>query len=152
MKILVAFYSRSGNTKRAAGIIAKTLGAEMDEIIDKKNRRGILGFLRAGYDATRGKTTEIEFHKDPSGYDLVVIGTPTWNGRVTPAVRTYLLKNREKIGRAAFFTTCAGRSRKCLAQMREILGKEPMKEGIFYVKSLERDAREFAEGLKKLVG
>ncbi len=40
MKILVAFYSRSGNTKRAAGIIAKTLGAEMDEIIDKKNRRG----------------------------------------------------------------------------------------------------------------
>ncbi|ASJ11291.1 flavodoxin [Thermococcus sp. P6] len=149
MKILVVFYSRTGNTRKAAKIMAEVLNADVDEVIDKKNRRGILGFLRAGYDATRGKTTEIEFQRDPSDYDLVVIGSPTWNSRVTPAIRTYLMKNGEKIKKAAFFTTCAGRSRKCLSQMEEILGKKPLKAGILLQKSLERDAREFAEELKK---
>ena len=29
--------------------------------------------------------------------DIVILGGPVWNGRVAPAVRTYLLKNRESI-------------------------------------------------------
>ena len=109
MKALVTFYSRDGHTKRAAEIIAKALNADIDEIKDKKPRKGIIGFLRAGYDATRGKTTEINFSKNPADYDIVIIGSPVWNGRVTPAVRTYLLKNRDGIKKAAFFATCAGR-------------------------------------------
>jgi len=55
MKTLVTFYSRDGHTKRAAEIIAKALNADIDEIKDKKPRKRIIGFLRAGYDATRGK-------------------------------------------------------------------------------------------------
>ena len=152
MKTLIAFYSRSGTTKRVAQEVAKALNADVDEVIDKKSRKGILGFLRAGYDATRGKTTEIEFEKDPSGYDLVVIGTPVWNGRVTPAIRTYLLRNREKIKNAAFFSTCAGRPGKCLEQMEELWGKKPILKKILIRKGLDEGTEELVNELKTLMG
>ena len=152
MKTLVVFYSRSGTTKRVALDVAKALNADIDEVIDKKSRKGILGFLRAGYDATRDKTTEIEFEKDPSDYDLVIIGTPVWNGRVTPAIRTYLLRNRERIKRAAFFSTCAGRPGKCLGQMKEILGQEPLLKKVLVRKRLDEGTEELVNELKTLMG
>jgi len=152
VKTLVVFYSRSGTTKWVAQEVARALNADVDEVIDKKPRKGILGFLIAGYDATKGKTTEIEFEKDPSGYDLVVIGTPVWNGRVTPAIRTYLLQNRGKIGNAAFFCTCAGRGGKCLEQMGEILGRRPVLSKALVKKRLDEGIKELVEELKALSG
>ncbi len=47
-KILVAYYSKTGNTKRAAEDIAKSLGADLEEIKDKRNRKGFGRGLRAG--------------------------------------------------------------------------------------------------------
>jgi hypothetical protein len=31
--------------------------------------------------------------KSPAEYDLIVVGTPNWASRITPAIRTYLKKN-----------------------------------------------------------
>jgi len=148
MKTLIAFYSRDGHTKRAAEIIAKGLSADIDEIEDKKSRKGIIGFLRAGYDATRGKTTEINFSKNPANYDVVIVGSPVWNGRVTPAIRTYLLKNRNSIKKIAFFVTCASREGKCLMQMREIYGGSVMVERIIKRNKIEKGVKSFVEELK----
>ncbi|AAL80838.1 hypothetical protein PF0714 [Pyrococcus furiosus DSM 3638] len=148
MKTLVVFYSRSGTTKRVAQELAKALGADIDEVIDKKSRKGILGFLRAGYDATRGRTTRIEFTKDLSEYDVVIIGTPVWNGRVTPAIRTYLLENRENIKQAIFFATCAGRPGKCLKQMEEIYGGKVLLRKVLLRKELEKGIEELKRNIE----
>lgn len=148
MKILVAFYSRDGHTKKAGEIIAKDLNADIDEIEDKKPRKGIIGFLRAGYDATRGKTTEIKFSKNPADYDFVILGSPVWIGRVTPAVRTYLLKNRNSIKKVAFFVTCASREGKCLMQMKEIYGGKIIAERMIKRRKIEEGAESFIEELK----
>ena len=150
-KILVAFYSRDGHTKKAAELIAEHLNADIDEIEDKKSRKGFIRFLIAGYDATRGKTTEITFSKDPSDYDIVIIGSPVWNGRITPAVRTYLLKNKEKIKKSCFFVTCAAKDRKALSQMNEIYGGEVLSKKVLTRKTLEEEARELAEELKSII-
>ena len=103
MKTLIAYYSRSGHTRKAAEIMSKILDAEIDEIIDKKLRSGIFGFLSAGYDATFGKKTDIKFKKDPKKYDVVIIGTPVWNGRLTPVVRTYLIMEPKENKRERLF-------------------------------------------------
>ena len=151
MKTLVTFYSRDGHTKRAAEIIAKALNADIDEIKDKKSRKGIIGFLRAGYDATRGKTTEINFSKNPADYDVVILGSPVWNGRVTPAVRTYLLKNRNNIKKTAFFVTCAGRKGKCLMQMREIYNGEILAEKVILRDEIDEGVKQFIEKLDSII-
>jgi flavodoxin len=91
MRSLVVFYSRTGNSKFVAEKVASELNADTEEIVDLKKRRGWLGFIRAEYDATRGKETNIEKkQKSPKDYDLIVVGTPVWNSRLTPAIRTYL--------------------------------------------------------------
>jgi hypothetical protein len=66
----------------------------MEEIIDQKNRSGPIGWLTAGKDARKGSETLIApIKKNPANYDLIVIGTPNWASRITPAIRTYLKKN-----------------------------------------------------------
>jgi len=123
MRSLVVFYSRTGNAKFVAENVASELGADTEEVIDLKNRRGRLGFLKAGYDATRFKETTIEkTKKSPRDYDLIVIGTPVWNSRITPAIRTYLKENNLLQKKIALFSTSEGRgSEKTLAMMKSLI-------------------------------
>jgi flavodoxin len=125
MRSLVVYYSRTGNAKFVAEKVASELKAETEEVVDLKNRRGWLGFLRAGYDATRSKETRIEkMQKLPKDYDLIVIGTPVWNSRLTPAIRTYLKDNDLSEKKVAIFSTNEGRgNEKTLAIIRSLMPK-----------------------------
>ncbi len=123
MKTLVAYYSRTGNTKKIAEQIAKELKADIDEIKDNTNRDGLLNLAKSIFHAIARKETKIKTKKDPSKYDLVIIGTPVWAGRETPAVRTYLRKNKFK--KAAFFCTCGSRQGKSFRNMQR-LSKKPL--------------------------
>jgi flavodoxin len=51
MKALIVYYSRTGRTKKIAKEIQLGIKAEIEEIKDSKNRKGILGWLSAGRDA-----------------------------------------------------------------------------------------------------
>jgi len=94
MKTLVIYYTRTGNAKFIAETIAAELGADIEEVIDLKNRQGKLAFLPAGRDAMKAKETEIaQTKRTPTDYDLIIIGQPVWAGNPTPAIRTYLNKN-----------------------------------------------------------
>jgi flavodoxin len=94
MKTLVIYYTRTGNSKFTAETIAAELGADIEEIVDLKNRQGRLAFLPAGKDAMQGKETEIaQTKRNPTDYDLIIVGQPVWAGSPTPAIRTYLNRN-----------------------------------------------------------
>jgi flavodoxin len=121
MKILVVFYSRTGNTRRVGEEIAKNLNADIDEIIDKKKRNGIIGWLGCGRDALFKKLTEIENKKRPEEYDVAIIGTPVWAGTISSAIRTYLLQN--KFNKTAFFCTCGGDKGKTFNEMEKLSTK-----------------------------
>ena len=123
-KILIAYYSKTGNTKKVAEKISKILNADIDDIIDKTNREGIKGWVLGGRDAMKEKETEIEYKKDPSKYNVVIIGTPVWAFTLTPAVRTYL-KDNKKIKKVAFFCTNGGVPGKTFSEM-ENLCKKPI--------------------------
>ena len=124
-KTLVVYYSRDGTTKRVAGEIAKHLKADIEEIIDTKNRKGIFGYVFAGRDAMRKRLAEIKpVKKDPAKYDVVAIGTPIWGWSMTPAIRTYISLNIHKFKRVAFFCTMGGSGgMKTFAEMENILKK-----------------------------
>jgi flavodoxin len=94
MKTLVIYYTRTGNAKFVAETIAAELGADIEEVVDLKSRRGRLAFISAGRDAMLGKETEIaQTKRTPGDYDLIVIAQPVWAGNPTPAIRTYMNKN-----------------------------------------------------------
>jgi flavodoxin len=109
MKTLIVYYSRTGKTRFVAEKVASELKADMEEVIDLKNRSGRFSFLKAGYDATRGNETEIgEIKKTLDDFDLIVIGTPVWNSRPASAISTYLKRNDFAGKKVAVFCTNEG--------------------------------------------
>jgi flavodoxin len=127
-KILVAYYSRTGTTRIVADELARRLGADVETITDAKNRRGLFGWLGAGRDASRKSKTAIGPLKyDPSAYDLVLLGTPVWAWNMTPAIRTYILANRERFKKVAFFCTMGKNGDvKTFAGMADLCGQKPL--------------------------
>lgn len=129
MNILIAFYSRKGHTKKIGELISNSLNCDYEEIIDLKKRTGfIIGFLKCGYAATREKQTSIkEIQKDPGLYDLIILGTPIWNKKMTPAIRTYISDNKNKFKNIAFFCTLGGKgASKTFESMAKFCDKEPL--------------------------
>lgn len=125
MKTLVAFYSRTGNNKKVAEFLAKNMNADLDEIIDKKGRKGTLAFISSGRDAMKKSLTDIEQGKDPAKYDRVFLGAPVWAGTMTPAMRSYLILNKEKLKEVGFFSCCGGEDhKKTFKEMEAFLGKK----------------------------
>lgn len=123
MKALVVYYSRTGITKSVAERIAGELAAEIEEVVDKKKRSGVFGFLSGGKDATIGNKTEIaETTKNPADFDLIVVGSPVWSSSPTPAIRTYLSKHDlggKKV--AAFYTSEGTGTEKAISKIRGLV-------------------------------
>lgn len=127
-KILVIFYSRTGATKKVAKTIADLLQCDIEEIFDIKDRGGAMGYLMAGRDATlKNLTTIKETVEDPSLYDLTIIGTPVWAFTMATPIRTYIVGNKEKLKKVAFFCTEGGSGgRRAFREMETLCGQKPI--------------------------
>jgi flavodoxin len=151
MKTLVAYYSRTGNTEKVARELAQALGADTETIIDKKNRKGPIGWLSAGKDASQKVPAQIEEpKKDPSAYDLVVIGTPVWAWTVSAPVLAYLNRFSGKFPEVAFFLTYDGNMEKTFDDMTAAAGKTPKATLAVDARQLKRG--EHAGQVKEFVG
>jgi len=156
MEYLIVYYSRTGNTKKVGHRIAEMLKCEEKEIFDKQNRAGVLGFLKGGWDAWREKTTEIYQNKnDLIDSDHFIIGTPVWSGKMTPAVRTYIIKRKQHFQNVSFFCTHGGGGGKnTLEEMENLSGKEPIEtlevsEDEIKEENFEEKVKEFVENIKE---
>ena len=123
MKNLVVYYSRSGNTKKVAETMARELKADLQQLVDKRGRSGLFGFLRAGRDAMKKRTTELQpLNLNPKDYDLILVGTPVWASNPAPAVRAFLHSHDLSGKKVALVCTMSARGgEEALAGMRNLL-------------------------------
>lgn len=132
MKALLIYYSRTGTTKKVAEKIATLISCDVEEIIDAKNRAGVIGYLGIGKDVTQKIETKIKESKyNPQDYDLLIIGTPVWVWTLSLPVRAYLEKYKESIKNIAYFATQGGDgAEKAFFEMTKICGKN-LKRNLF---------------------
>lgn len=131
-KILIVYYSRTGNTAQLADEIRQSLElsavqSDIERLHEQHPRRqGIAGFLRSGFGARLGRGTELKpLEHDPSQYDLVVVGSPVWAVSVSVPVRTFLEENRDHLKEVAFFLSHGSTGhRRAFRQMAELSGLE----------------------------
>jgi len=122
MKSLVVYYTRTGNAKFVAETIAAQFGSDIEEIVDQKKRSGPLGWASAGKDSTQEKETQITPTKlSPQNYDLIVIGTPIWAWRPTPAIRTYVKQNDLSGKKVALFFTLDHEPKEAVERMKALM-------------------------------
>jgi flavodoxin len=148
-RTLVVYYSRTGVTRGVAHVLAGELGADLEELHDRKDRSGPLGYLVACKDAVLRRPTDIEPpQKDPAAYDRVVVGTPVWAFTMAPAVRTYLGQHGPALKRAAFFCTMGGSGdQRTFRHMAELVGRPPAGTLALLEKDVRRGA--FAAAVKE---
>jgi len=127
-RTLVVYYSRTGTTRLAAEAIAKALGADLEAIVDRTPRLGLVGYLRCALEAGTKRLPSIERPaREPGDYELVVVGSPVWGASLSSPVRAYLEEHRRRLKAVAFFCTCGGRGgERVLAQMTGLASKEPV--------------------------
>ena len=88
MRTLVVYYSRSGSTAMIAGALALAVGATMRELVDRSSRAGLLGRVLAALAGRSARLVDPDF--DVSAYETIVLLTPVWAGRPTPAANAFL--------------------------------------------------------------
>lgn len=127
MNALVVYHSRTGTTRKVADKLASLLKCDSEEIHDPKNRKGVLGFLSAGADATSKKLIKLETVKnDPASYDIIIIGTPMWNRTLSTPIRAYLTQYKDRFKKVAFFCTHQYTNDDPFEEMESICGKKPV--------------------------
>ncbi len=124
MKILIVYYSLTGNTKFIAEIIKNALNADILPLKPKKelNPEGGMKFFWGGYQAIMKKKPKLEdFDINPEEYDLIFIGTPVWAWRYSPPIRSFLKQFNLKNKKVAIWMCYAGNADKALMRFKETI-------------------------------
>jgi len=92
-KILIIYYSLTGNTKYIAEIIKEATNADILPIkpIKELNPKGSMKFIWGGAQASMKKKPKLEpIEINPNDYDMIFIGTPVWAWTFSPPIRSFL--------------------------------------------------------------
>jgi flavodoxin len=92
-RILVAYFSRSGNTRVIAGTLQRELGADLFEI--RPERPYPDDYEETVAQATRERDSGFEppleaVVTDVAAYDMVFLGLPIWGETAPPVIRSFL--------------------------------------------------------------
>lgn len=141
MKTIVVYYSLSGNTKFVAEKIAEQLDADLCEITDKNFKKGRMLYVKGDMAAMREKLSDIEATKSIENYDLVVVGSPVWAGKIAPPIRTFLVNNNFSEKQLAFFVSIGGdKPEKTFENIRKTTELEGIIEGLGVTQPLQNQA------------
>jgi menaquinone-dependent protoporphyrinogen IX oxidase len=111
LNTVIVYVARTGNARRIAERIAGRLHGKAFLIEDKVNRKGLWGYLRAGYHSSTKKATPIgDPGVDLSKADSVVMVQPIWASGIVPPLRTWLKAHEHELKgkKLGLFTVCKG--------------------------------------------
>ena len=158
-KILIVFYSLTGNTKLIAETIAGTIGADILELkpIKELNAKSGMRYMWGGAQATMKKKPKLkDFSINPLEYDLIFLGTPVWAWTFSPPIRSFLSKFDLSGKKLALWTCSAGDGKKAMERFKEALNDMDIIASIRFQQPLETNPeeakREASNWAKKLVG
>jgi flavodoxin len=135
--------------------IAKQLSADIEEIVDLKSRKDVISWAESAFNSEIRKPTKIKApKKNPMDYDLVVVGTPIWDG-VVPAVKAYL-KQMEFPKNVAFFSTFGASAENAFEVMGKLSKRKPLatlglQDRQIILKEDKELVQKFADKVKKKV-
>lgn len=122
--MLIAYYSLEGNTKCIADSMAQIFKADVEEIktIGPIDAHRFMDHYWGGDRENPPEEIEIvKPERDPSAYDLIIIGTPVWAWAPAPPVHTFIKKLNMKGKKVAIYACSEGEPGKTFEKMRRIL-------------------------------
>jgi len=123
MKTSIIYYSYSGITRGIAEKIQKSCGGDLVEVKSKENYSAITAYTLGCYRAMKEECDLIEPETiDVSASDLIVIGTPVWAFKATPAINAAIAALKGCDGKkAVIFATCGSSAKDTLPILKKAL-------------------------------
>ena len=121
MSRCVIFHSYSGVTRSLAQKIKNACNADLIEVMPKTAYNPVTVYVVGGYRAMKDAQDSIEQKKiDVTGYDLIILATPVWAGKPTPAMNAAIaaLKGYER-KKVISVATCKSQPGKAIESMRK---------------------------------
>jgi len=131
-KILIVYYSLTGNTQFIAETLRDTIEADILELKPIKELKANSGtrFMWGGYQSTMKKKPKLmDFDINPLEYDLIILGTPVWAWNISPPMRSFLSKDGIK----------------AMERFKEALKNANIVESISFQQPLKKDSDEYKE-------
>lgn len=126
MKILILYYSRTGNNRTLATYLAKQIGADIEEIQPVRTFK-LLGFLLDFFKNRKPKIAPIT--KDPKDYDHVLFMAPLYDMGIAHPMKTALVALKENLEHYSFVTLCGyhrdEQSAHIHSELLDLTGREP---------------------------
>lgn len=146
MKTSIIYNSYSGNTRGIAEQIRKACGGELIEVKSLEYSSRLTAYTIGCYRAMKEERDRIEpAIIDISASDLVVIGTPVWAKKATPAINGAVAALQGCTGkRAVLYATCgntAGETLLLLAKALEAKGMTVTGQFVFTRQDLRDDQK-----------
>lgn len=126
MKIGIIFHSYSGITRSIAERVQAATGGDL---IEARPRRPYTTLTAYSFGCIRARAEEAEPIEpstiDVAPYDLIVLGTPVWAWKTTPATNAAINALQNCAGkRAVVFATCGSQAGDAIPIMERALGKK----------------------------
>jgi DNA-binding transcriptional ArsR family regulator len=123
IRACVIFYSYSGITRGVAEGIRDAGGCDLIEVKTKKPYSSFSVYTTGVLHSRKGACDPIEPEViDVSGYDFLIIGTPVWAWKPSPAVNAAVRALKGCEGKTAvIFTTCSNHPGEALPVLRKAL-------------------------------
>lgn len=134
MKVLVAYFSHSGNTRTIAEQIRKATGADLFEIEVRdtypSDYQGVLDRAKKEINGHE-KPVLKAMPEDLAQYDVIFIGSPNWWSTIAPAVVTFL-STGDFTGKTLvpFVTHGGGGMARCETDARKLCPKASWLKGL----------------------
>lgn len=154
-RILIIYYSWSGNTRKIAQIIQKETGGDIVEIIPENP-------YPSSYTATveqAKKEIKMDYKppiktkiEDIEKYDIIFVGTPNWWSTIAPPVATFLTQHNLS-GKTIipFITHGGGGQGRVVSDIKRLCPESKVLEALSIYEGRSTDLRErILEWLKKL--
>ena len=125
MKTCIIYHSYSGVTRGIAEKINATCGGDLIEVKPKDNYSTLTAYS-VGCIRARKEVCDpiIPDTIDVSLYDLIVLGTPVWAWKATPAINGAIAALKGCEGKkAVIFATCGSSAKETLPIMKKALEK-----------------------------
>ena len=107
----ILYVTRTGHSRELATDLARKAGTTAHEIGDLVSRKGFLGLMRGGAQASRKAATPIsDPGVDLGSVDTIVLVHPIWASNVCPPVRSWLEAHRPELAgkKLGLLVSCQG--------------------------------------------
>ena len=152
-KILVVYFSLTGNSGKVANMIKDITGGDIFEIqpdFDYSKVESMKEMEELGKEQVEnGFRPELKNSiKDIEAYDLIIIGSPVWWFSVSPPLMSFLSQYDLKDTKVAPFCTCISHMGDFFTQIKEEIPDAKVLEGLTIYESDLKDEEEARETIE----